>query len=79
LIAVQLGRRGIELLTYQAQALEREGAKMRDDTSQKINSGWYEVQLRNFPEQMAKHMNKGLRKAGLSMPAQSPGKSGPSS
>jgi TolB-like protein/Tfp pilus assembly protein PilF len=33
-------------------------------------NAWYELQLRNFPEQMAEHMVEGLRKAGLSIPAQ---------
>ena len=33
-------------------------------------NAWYELQLRNFPEQMADHMVEGLRKAGLTIPAQ---------
>ena len=32
-------------------------------------NAWYELQLRNFPEQMAEYMVEGLRKAGLSIPA----------
>ena len=32
-------------------------------------NAWYELQLRNFPEQMAEHMAEGLRKAGLHIPA----------
>jgi adenylate cyclase len=32
-------------------------------------NAWYELQLRNFPEQMAEHMAEGLRKAGLNNPA----------
>jgi hypothetical protein len=32
-------------------------------------NAWYEVQLRNFPEQMAEHVIDGLRKAGLQIPA----------
>jgi hypothetical protein len=32
-------------------------------------NAWYELQLRNFPEQMAEHMAEGLRKAGLEIPA----------
>jgi adenylate cyclase len=32
-------------------------------------NAWYELQLRNFPEQMAEHMAEGLRKAGLNIPA----------
>jgi adenylate cyclase len=31
-------------------------------------NAWYELQLRNFPEQMAEHMAEGLRKAGLHIP-----------
>jgi adenylate cyclase len=31
-------------------------------------NAWYELQLRNFPEQMAEHMAEGLRKAGLKIP-----------
>jgi TolB-like protein/Tfp pilus assembly protein PilF len=30
---------------------------------------WYELRLRNFPEDMAEHMSEGLRKAGLKIPA----------
>jgi TolB-like protein/Tfp pilus assembly protein PilF len=30
---------------------------------------WYELRLRNFPEDMAEHMSEGLRKAGLRIPA----------
>jgi adenylate cyclase len=33
-------------------------------------NAWYELQLRNFPEQTAEQMVEGLRKAGLSIPAQ---------
>ena len=32
-------------------------------------NAWYELQLRNFPEQMAEHMAEGLRNAGLHIPA----------
>jgi tetratricopeptide (TPR) repeat protein len=32
-------------------------------------NAWYELQLRNFPQQMAEHMAEGLRKAGLHIPA----------
>jgi adenylate cyclase len=32
-------------------------------------NAWYELQLRNFPEQMAEQMAEGLRKAGLHIPA----------
>jgi adenylate cyclase len=32
-------------------------------------NAWYELQLRNFPEEMAEHMAEGLRKAGLNIPA----------
>jgi hypothetical protein len=32
-------------------------------------NAWYELQLRNLPEQMAEHMAEGLRKAGLNIPA----------
>jgi hypothetical protein len=32
-------------------------------------NAWYELQLRNFPEQMAEHMAEGLRKAGLQISA----------
>jgi hypothetical protein len=33
-------------------------------------NAWYELRLRNFPEQMAEHMAEGLRKAGMGIPAQ---------
>jgi len=33
-------------------------------------NAWYELQLRNFPRQMAEQMAGGLRKAGLSIPSQ---------
>jgi TolB-like protein/Tfp pilus assembly protein PilF len=36
-------------------------------------NAWYELQLRNFPAQMAEHMAEGWRKAGLNIPAQPPG------
>ena len=32
-------------------------------------NAWYELQLRNIPEQIADHMVEGLRKAGLHIPA----------
>ena len=32
-------------------------------------NAWYELQLRNFPEQVAEQMAEGLRKAGLHIPA----------
>jgi adenylate cyclase len=32
-------------------------------------NAWYELQLRNFRQQMAEHMAEGLRKAGLHIPA----------
>jgi adenylate cyclase len=35
-------------------------------------NAWYELQLRNFPEQMAEHLAEGLRKAGLDIPARPP-------
>jgi len=31
-------------------------------------NAWYELQLRNFPKEMAEHMAEGLRKAGLHIP-----------
>jgi TolB-like protein len=40
---------------------------------------WYELQLRNFPKQMAEHMVAGLRKAGLSIPERPRPRDGPSS
>jgi tetratricopeptide (TPR) repeat protein len=40
---------------------------------------WYELQLRNFPQQMAEHMVAGLRKAGLSIPERPRPRDGPSS
>jgi tetratricopeptide (TPR) repeat protein len=42
-------------------------------------NAWYELQLRNFPEEMAEHMAEGLRKAGLRIPAQPPWKAARSS
>jgi TolB-like protein/Tfp pilus assembly protein PilF len=33
-------------------------------------NAWYELQLRNFPEEIAEHMVEGMRKAGLHIPAQ---------
>jgi hypothetical protein len=42
-------------------------------------NAWYELQLRNFPEEMAEHMVEGLRKAGLSIRAQPPRNSSASS
>ena len=35
-------------------------------------NAWYELQLRNFPEQMAEQMAEGLRKAGLHIPPRPP-------
>ena len=35
-------------------------------------NAWYELQLRNFPQQMAEQMVEGLRKAGLHIPARPP-------
>jgi adenylate cyclase len=35
-------------------------------------NAWYELQLRNFPDQIAEHMAEGLRKAGLQIPARPP-------
>ena len=31
-------------------------------------NAWYEIQLRNFPQEMAEHIAEGLRKAGLHIP-----------
>ena len=35
-------------------------------------NAWYELQLRNFPEEMAEHMADGWRKAGLAIPPRPP-------
>ena len=74
---VQLRRRGIELLTCQPVRPRRSSASAPRSAmtprKRSIPVGC-DVQLHNFPEQMAKHMIEGLRKAGLSMPAQ-PGES----
>jgi tetratricopeptide (TPR) repeat protein len=59
----QLGQR------EQAQAAVRQILQMDPDFEE---NAWYEVQLRNFPEPMARHMIEGLRKAGLNIPAQPP-------
>jgi hypothetical protein len=42
-------------------------------------NAWYEIQLRNFPQEMAEHIADGLRKAGLSIPEQPRRRSNPSS
>jgi TolB-like protein/Tfp pilus assembly protein PilF len=60
----------------QAGAAARQVLQMDPDFEQ---NAWYELQLRSFPEQMAEHMVEGLRKAGLSIPAQPPRKSSASS
>ena len=39
-------------------------------------NAWYELQLRNFPEEMAEHMADGWRKAGLAIPAEPPWRDG---
>ena len=56
----QLGR------TEQARAAARQILQLDPDFEE---NAWYELQLRNFPEQMAEHMAEGLRKAGLEIPA----------
>ena len=56
----QLGR------TEQARAAASRILELDPDFEE---NAWYELQLRNFPEQMAEHMAEGLRKAGLEIPA----------
>jgi adenylate cyclase len=50
----------------QARAAVRQILQLDPDFEE---NAWYELQLRNFPEQMAEHMAEGLRKAGLHIPA----------
>ena len=50
----------------EARAAARQLLQLDPDFEENV---WYELQLRNFPEQMAEHMAEGLRKAGLQIPA----------
>jgi adenylate cyclase len=59
-----------------ARAATRQILQMDPDFEE---NAWYEIQLRNFPAQMAEHMVEGLRKAGLSIPAKPPQDSEPGS
>jgi adenylate cyclase len=49
----------------QARAAARQLLRLDPDFEE---NAWYEIQLRNFPEQMAEHMAEGLRRAGLNIP-----------
>ncbi|HEX6113820.1 MAG TPA: tetratricopeptide repeat protein, partial [Geminicoccaceae bacterium] len=59
----QLGR------TEQARAAARQLLQMDPDFEA---NAWYELQLRNFPKEMAEHMADGLRNAGLQIPPRPP-------
>ena len=66
----QLGKEG------EARAAARQLLQMDPDFEANV---WYELQLRNLPQEMTEQMAEGLRKAGLSIPAQPRRKSSPSS
>jgi adenylate cyclase len=73
ILAMIYGQLGQE---EEARAAARQVLQMDPDFEQ---NAWYELQLRNFPEEMAEHMVEGLRKAGLSIRAQPPRNSSASS
>jgi hypothetical protein len=65
----------------QARAAARQLLQMDPDFEE---NAWYELQIRNFPQELMEHMIEGLRKAGLSIPAgparanrPEPGRAGP--
>jgi adenylate cyclase len=63
ILAMIYGQLGQE---EQARAAARQLLQLDPDFEE---NAWYELQLRNFPAQMAEHMVEGLRKAGLHIPA----------
>jgi adenylate cyclase len=62
ILAMIYGQLGQE---EQARAAARQLLQLDPDFEE---NAWYEIQLRNFPAQMAEHMVDGLRKAGLHIP-----------
>ena len=64
ILAMICGQLGQE---EQARAAARQLLQLDPDFEE---NAWYELQLRNFPEEMAEHMAEGLRKAGLRIPAE---------
>ena len=53
----------------QAQAAARQVLQLDPDFE---SNGWYELQVRNFPQSLAEHMAEGLRKAGLNISPRPP-------
>ena len=63
ILAMIYGQLGQE---EEARAAARRILKLDPDFEK---NAWYEIQLRNLPEQVAEQMTEGLRKAGLHIPA----------